>query len=297
MSSCLGHNMNEIALFSSLLRAIMRSWWEGHIWCAASYGLRTTADVSFAGSSTVHIAHKNREFVPCFKYFAVPSNSLFFQGETTTKNEKKTEPALLDEDPLFMAWGSRNILARTCMWRFKPWASSLLLGFVVMYGVLCVFILNPTMLVNGKCFMISLFLHQFLHICHNYVFAFDWGTLIATQLIPKTTVFAINNWWNSRILHVLLKAHWTAFGCPLTLASTAQRAHRAQSSPISTRRMWVAEMPSRFETKTGWWFYILWKFYHIIIYFYGDQVKTTVHMIYVYIFYVLDPRQNWNHHI
>lgn len=66
------------------------------------------------------------------------------------------------------------------------------------------------MLVNGKCFMISLFLHQFLHICHNYVFAFDWGTLIATQLIPKTTVFAINNWWNSRILHVLLKAHWTA---------------------------------------------------------------------------------------
>ena len=107
---------------------LMRSklWTENDSWCLLCRKLDRP------------YSHKNREFVPCFEYFAVPSNSLFFQGETTTKNEKKTQPALLDEDPLFMAWGSRNILARTCMWRFKPWASSLLLGFVVW----C-FILNP----------------------------------------------------------------------------------------------------------------------------------------------------------
>lgn len=136
LSSCLGHNMHEIALFSSLLRAIMRSWWEGHIWCAASYGLRTTADVSFAGSSTVHIAIRIGSLFLVSNMLLFPVTHCFFKVKPPQKNEKKTQPALLDEDPVFMAWGSRNILARTCMWRFKPWASSLLLGFVVMYGVL-----------------------------------------------------------------------------------------------------------------------------------------------------------------
>lgn len=262
---------------------LMRSklWTENDSWCLLCRKLDRP------------YSHKNREFVPCFKYVAVPSNSLFFQGETTTKKWEKDTTGSSGWRP--GVYGLR-VEEHSCTHLHVAFqAMSKQLAARIRCHVWC-FILNPTMLVNGKCFMISSFLHQFLHICHNSVFAFDWGTLIATQLIPKTTVFAINNWWNSRILHVLLKAHWTALVAhwPWQAQPNGPIGRKVRPSRLAECESQRCLVGLKLRLVDGSIFYESF----IISSYISMGIKLKPRYIwYMFIFYVLDPRQNWNHHI